>query len=262
VSVRPSRVALWGMAGATALFLTLPALVVVPLSFTEGNLLRWPPRGFSVQWYDRLVTDPEWRDAALTSFKVALWTALAATTVGTLTALGLTRTRFRGRELANVLVLSPIIVPGVLVAIGTYFAFVKLGIVGTQRGLVAAHTVLALPLVIVSVTNSLRSLDRTCELAATSLGAGPLRTFFRITLPLIRPGVAAGALFAFITSWDEIVVALFVSSPEVRTLPVVIFNQIRGGVDPTVAAAATLVIVVTLLALAGALLARRRVAAT
>lgn len=248
-----------GVAGTLiALFLLLPTLVVVPLSFTEGTLLRWPPRGFDLRWYDTLFTDPEWRDAALTSLEVGLWTALLATTLGTLVALGLTRGRFRGRGLANMLVLSPMIVPGVIVAIGTYFVFVRMGVVGTMRGLVAAHTVLAMPLVVVSVTNSLRSFDRDLERAAQSLGAGPVRTFARVTLPLIAPGVAAGALFAFITSWDEIVVALFVTSPAVRTLPVVIFNQIRSGVDPTVAAAATLLIAVTVLSLAVALLARRR----
>lgn len=258
----PRHIALRVVGALIAIFLLAPTLVVIPLSVTERTLLRWPPRGFDLRWYDALFTDPEWRDAAITSLEVGLWTALLATVLGTLVALGLTRGRFRGRELTNMLVLSPIIVPGVIVAIGTYFVFVRLGIVGTQRGLVAAHTVLALPLVVVSVTNSLRSFDRDLERAAQSLGAGPMRTFLRVTLPLIAPGVAAGALFAFITSWDEIVVALFVTSPSVRTLPVVIFNQINSGVDPTVAAAATLLIAVTVLALAVALFARRRTRTT
>ncbi|MEU8249280.1 ABC transporter permease [Nonomuraea sp. NPDC048916] len=240
-----------------AVFLLLPTLVVIPLSFTEGSLLRWPPRGFSLRWYETLLADPAWRDATLKSLEVALWTALAATAIGTTTALGLTRGRFRGRQLISSLSLSPIVVPTVITAIGTYFVFVRLGIVGTTAGLVLAHTVLALPLVIVSVTNSLRSFDRNLELAALSLGAGPVSTFFRITLPLVAPGVAASALFAFITSWDEIVVALFVTDPVVRTLPVVIFNQLRSGVDPTVAAAATLLVLVTVTALGVALAARR-----
>ncbi|GAA3967263.1 ABC transporter permease [Actinomadura viridis] len=242
-----------------AIFLLLPTLVVIPLSFTEGTLLRWPPRGFDLRWYETLLTDPAWRDAALKSLEVGLWTALTATVIGTATALGLARGRFRGRRLTGSLVLSPIVVPTVITAIGTYFVFVRLGIIGTTAGLVLAHTVLALPLVIVSVTNSLQSFDRNLELAAASLGAGPVTTFFRVTLPMIAPGVAASALFAFITSWDEIVVALFVTDPVVRTLPVVIFNQLRSGVDPTVAAAATLLILVTVMALGVALLARRRV---
>ncbi|MEV6864994.1 ABC transporter permease [Streptosporangium subroseum] len=241
-----------------AIFLLLPTLIVIPLSFTEGSLLRWPPRGFSWKWYETLLTDPAWRDASLKSLEVGFWTAIAATILGTLTALGLTRGRFRGRELMNSALLSPLVVPTVITAIGTYFVFVRLGITGTTVGLVLAHTVLSLPLVIVSVTNSLHSFDRTLELAAQSLGAGPFYTFFRVTLPLIAPGMVAGALFAFINSWDEIVVALFVTDPVVRTLPVMIFNQLRSGVDPTVAAAATLLIAVTVLLLGVALLARRQ----
>lgn len=242
-----------------AVFLLLPTLVVIPLSFTEGTLLRWPPRGFSLKWYEVLLTDRALRDATLKSLQVGFCTAVTATAIGTLTALGLTRGRFRGRQLTSSLVLSPIVVPTVITAIGTYFVFVRLGIIGTTVGLVLAHTVLALPLVVVSVTNSLRSFDRNLELAAASLGAGPLTTFFRVTLPMIAPGVAASALFAFITSWDEIVVALFITDPVVRTLPVVIFNQLRSGVDPTVAAAATVLILVTVIALGVALLARRRI---
>jgi putative spermidine/putrescine transport system permease protein len=154
------------------------------------------------------------------------------------------------------LMLSPMIVPIVIVAIGTYLVFVSWRLEGSLIGLVVAHVCLALPLVVVNVVASLQSLDRNLELAAQNLGAGPLRTFFRITLPLILPGVGAGALFAFITSWDEVVVSMFLASPTVRTLPVLMWSAIRSEVDPTIAAVASMLTVLTLALLSGSLLTR------
>jgi putative spermidine/putrescine transport system permease protein len=256
-SLHPARIALWGVVGFGALFLLLPALVVVPLSFTENKILRWPPRGFTLHWYDKLVSDPAWSAAIKTSLQVAGWTVLVSTILGTALSLALVRGRFRAKGMLLALVLSPAIVPVVILALGIFFVFVRLKFIGTIHGLVIAHTVLALPFVVIAVSNSVRSLDIELERAASSLGAKPLYTFRRITLPLILPGLLAGALFAFITSWDEIVIALFVTTPVVRTLPVVMFTQIREEIDPTVAAAATVLMTVTMLALAIAALLRR-----
>ncbi|HET7676906.1 MAG TPA: ABC transporter permease subunit, partial [Candidatus Limnocylindrales bacterium] len=158
----------------------------------------------------------------------------------------------------NAFLLSPIIVPVVIVAIGMYFVFVGWRLAGTFEGLVIAHTVLALPFVVVNVGVSLRTLDRTLEMAAQNLGAGPWQTFRRITLPLTMPGIAAGALFAFITSWDEVVVAIFLSSPLVRPLPVVMWSQVRSKIDPTIAAVATMLMLVTSISLLLILYLRRR----
>ena len=168
------------------------------------------------------------------------------------------RGRFPGRSLVNGLVLAPLIVPVVIIAIGMFSLYVRWRISGSLVGLVIAHTALALPFVVVSVSASLRTMDRNLELAAANLGADPRRTFTRITLPIILPGVLAGAIFAFITSWDEVVVAIFLTSARFRTLPVEMWEQVRQVVDPTVAAVATTLLVVTTVLLLLVLVVRRQ----
>ncbi|OIJ88421.1 ABC transporter permease [Streptomyces colonosanans] len=239
-------------AALVAVFLVAPTLVVIPLSFTEYSVLNWPPHGFSLKWYDEVLTDPTWRSATMTSLKVGAGAALAATVLGTGIALGLSRGRFRGKNVATIAILSPMIVPVVITAVANYFVFVKWGLTGTAAGLIAAHTVLGLPFVVVSVSNSLSRFDRNQENAAYSLGASPLFAFFTVTLPQLLPGVLSGALFAFITSWDEAIISQFLSSPQVRTLPSLIFSQISSGVDPSVAAAASILLAVTAALLASA----------
>jgi putative spermidine/putrescine transport system permease protein len=172
--------------------------------------------------------------------------------------LGLTRGRVPGRSLVNALALSPLIVPVVVIAIGMFGLYVQWRIAGSLVGLVVAHTALALPFVIVNVGTSLRTIDRNLELAAANLGANPRRVFLNITLPIILPGVLAGAIFAFITSWDEVVVAIFMTSARFRTLPVEMWEQVRQVVDPTVAAVATTLLVVTTALLLILLVVRRQ----
>ncbi len=254
----PSRLALYALVAAVAVFLVAPMLIVVPMSFSGSSELHFPPDGFSTRWYERFFTDPLWTNALITSLQVALATVVVSTVLGTLAALGLTRGRYPFRTSVNGLILSPLVVPVVIVAIGMYFVFVDLRIAGTLPGLVAAHSVLAIPFVIINVSISLRTIDRNLEFAAQNLGASPWRTFRRITLPLILPGVAAGAAFAFITSWDEVVVAIFLSSPLVRTLPVVMWSQVRSVIDPTIAAVATMVMLVTTVSLLVILFVRQR----
>lgn len=242
----------------TVFYLLAPTLVIVPMSFTEARILSFPPQGFTLDWYERMLTDRQWSTGLVNSFQVALLTAILATVLGTLTALGLTRGRFYGRTAINALVLSPLIVPVVVIAIGMFGLFVQWRIGGSLIGLVAAHTVLALPFVVVAVATSLRTMDRNLELAAANLGADPWRTFSRITFPIILPGVLTGAIFSFITSWDEVVIAIFMTSARFRTLPVEMWEQVRQAVDPTVAAVSTTLLVVTTMLLVLLLVVRRQ----
>jgi len=246
----------------TVFYLLAPTLVIVPMSFTEARILSFPPQGFTLDWYERMLTDRQWSTGLVNSFQVALLTAILATVLGTLTALGLTRGRFFGRTAINALVLSPLIVPVVVIAIGMFGLFVQWRIGGSLIGLVAAHTVLAIPFVVVAVATSLRTMDRNLEMAAANLGADPWRTFTRITFPIILPGVLTGAIFSFITSWDEVVIAIFMTSARFRTLPVEMWEQVRQAVDPTVAAVSTTLLVVTTLLLVLLLVVRRQAPAS
>lgn len=242
---QPRRLLMAALGALTVFYLLAPTLVIIPMSFTEGSILSFPPDGFSLRWYEQMLTRSEWSTGLRNSAVVAVLTAILATLLGTLAALGLTRGRFPGKALVNALALSPLIVPVVIIAIGMFSLFVQWRISGSIVGLVAAHTALALPFVIVNVATSLRTMDRNLELAAANLGATPARSFLRVTLPIILPGVLAGAIFAFITSWDEVVVAIFLTSARFRTLPVEMWEQVRQVVDPTVAAVATTLLVVT-----------------
>lgn len=255
---QPHRLLLLALGALTVFFLMAPTAVVVPMSFTASNSLTFPPEGLSIRWYEKMLTDPQWSTGFVNSAQVAVLTALLATVLGTLAALGTVRGRFPGRNAVQALVLSPLIVPVIIIAIGMFSVFVRWRIAGSVLGLVLAHTALAVPYVMVNVATSLRTVDRNLELAAQSLGAGPVRTFRRITLPLILPGVLAGGLFAFITSWDEVVVAIFLTSARFRTLPAEMWEQVRQVVDPTVAAVSTTLLVVTTTILAVTFVVRRQ----
>ena len=239
-------------------FLIAPSLVIVPMGFSSGSILEFPPPGFSLRWYERMLSDTTWTSGFVNSFVVAVGTAIVSTILGTLAALGLARGRIPLKGVANAVILSPLVVPVVVIAIGMFSLFVQWRIAGSLLGLVIAHTALALPFVVVSVSASLQTMDRNLELAAANLGADPRRTFTRITLPIILPGVLAGAIFAFVTSWDEVVVAIFLTSARFRTLPVEMWEQVRQVVDPTVAAVATTVLLVTSVMLLLLLVVRRQ----
>lgn len=258
---QPHRLLLVALGALTVFFLVAPTLVVVPMSFTASNALTFPPEGLSTRWYEKMLTDPQWSTGFANSAQVAFATAILATTLGTLAALGTVRGRFPGRTAVQAIILSPLIVPVIIIAIGMFSLFVRWKIAGSILGLVLAHTALAVPFVVVNVATSLRTVDRNLELAAQSLGAGPVRTFRRVTLPMILPGVLAGGLFAFITSWDEVVVAIFLTSARFRTLPVEMWEQVRQVVDPTVAAVATTLLAVTTTLLVLIFVVRRQPAA-
>jgi putative spermidine/putrescine transport system permease protein len=254
---QPRRILMAGLGLLTVLYLLAPTLVIVPMSFTESRILSFPPQGFTLEWYERIVADRQWSTALTNSAQVAVLTTVLSVVLGTLAALAIARGRFPGRTAANGLVLAPLIVPVVIIAIGMFSLFVRWRISGSLVGLVLAHTALAVPFVVVSVSASLRTVDRNLELAAANLGATPRQTFLRVTLPIIVPGVIAGAIFAFITSWDEVVVSIFLTSARFRTLPVEMWEQVRQAVDPTVAAVATTLLVVTTVLLMILLVVRR-----
>ncbi|WP_181702682.1 ABC transporter permease [Chthonobacter albigriseus] len=225
-----------------ALFLVAPLLVVVPLSFADQPFFTFPVPSYSVRWYADFFSSERWIVSVFNSLVVAVLTAVIATVLGTLAALGLSRPDFPGRGFVMAVLISPMIVPIVIVAVGAYLFFGNLGLANTRTGLVLSHTALALPFVIVTVTATLSGYDRNLSRAAASLGAPPLDVFRRVTLPLIAPGVASGAVFAFATSFDEVVVALFLTGAEQRTLPVQMFSGIRDQINPTIMAAATMLI--------------------
>lgn len=228
-----------------ALFLILPVLVILPVSFSAGSFLSFPPPGFSLQWYERLFSRPEWLDSAWRSIWIAGVVTLVSTVLGTLGAFGLVRGRFRGQRIVLAFVLSPLIIPGVIVAIAIYFFYAQFRLTGSAIAIALAHTTLAVPFVVVNVAASLHGFDRRLEMAAQNLGAGTLATFRLVTLPIIRPGIAAGALFAFISSFDELIVALFIAGPRQVTLPLRMWESMRSSLEPTLAAVSVLAVTVS-----------------
>jgi len=235
------------LCGLVFVFLVAPIAIIVPMSFSSARFLKFPPPGFSLQWYANYFNSPDWIGATLTSLQVALLTTLLATTLGTLLAVALTRGKFKGRSLLYAFAVSPMIIPLIISAIAIYFFYAKLHLVGTITGLVLAHTLLAIPFVLILVSSTLKGFDATLERASLSLGANPVKTFLLVTLPVIRPGVISAALFAFITSFDELVIAIFISGVHAVTLPKRMWDGIRMEIDPTIAAVSSMLIGVSIL---------------
>ena len=229
-----------------------------PLSFSSGSFFFYPLPGFSLRWYQDFFTSTFWLPSVWNSLIVGVSATLLATLLGTLAALGMWRARFPGQGLILALVISPMVVPVIIVAVGVYFAFAPLGLTDGYAGLILAHTTLAVPFVVVSVLATLSGFDRTLLRAAASLGARPLTTFRRVTLPLILPGVASGAVFAFAASFDEVVVALLIAGPGQRTLPRQMFAGINDNISLTITAAATMLIAISLLLMIAVDALRRR----
>lgn len=240
------------------LFLAIPIVVVFVLSFSSASYLTFPPPAFSLRWYRAYFGNADWLDATWLSLWVAAAVVVLSTTLGTLGAIGISRLPRAMRVIATGLILSPLVIPGIVVAIGIYYAYLRYGLVGTPVAIVVAHTCLAVPFVVTSVNASLTGIDPRLEHAALSLGATPVGTLWQITLPLIRPGVLVGALFAFITSFDEVVVALFLSGSGAVTLPRRMWDDLRFQIEPTIAAVSTLLIILTAVLLGAAHVFRKR----
>lgn len=230
---------------AVPIFLLAPILVMVPLSFSDSSFLTYPIPGWSLKWYRNLFEAPEWSRATRNSFIVAPAAMVIATVLGTLAAVGLSRTEFRFKGLLMAVVISPMVVPVIVVGVATYLYFAPLGLADSYVGLIIVHAALGAPFVLTTVLATLAGFNQNLVRASLSLGETPLRTFFRITLPVIAPGVISGALFAFATSFDEVVVTLFLAGPEQTTLPRQMFTGIRENISPTIAAIATLLIIFT-----------------
>jgi putative spermidine/putrescine transport system permease protein len=255
------RIAGAGLALLTALvlvFLVAPILIIVPLSFSSGSFFYYPLPGFSLRWYQDFFSSTFWLPSVWNSLIVGTAATLLATLLGTLAALGMWRARFPGQGLILAVAISPMVVPVIIVAVGVYFAFAPLGLTDGYAGLILAHTTLAVPFVVVTVLATLAGFDRTLLRAAASLGARPLTAFRRVTLPLILPGVASGAVFAFAASFDEVVVALLIAGPGQRTLPRQMFSGINDNISLTITAAATMLIGISLMLMIAVGRLRRR----
>jgi putative spermidine/putrescine transport system permease protein len=255
---RWTRYALWGVAALVLVFLMAPILVIVPLSFSAGSFLYFPLPGLSLRWYADFFTSDLWLPALKNSLIVGAGATVIATSLGTLAAFGFWRARFAGRRLLFALLLSPLVVPVIIVAVGVYFAFAPIGLADGRVGLMLAHAALGAPFVLVTVLSTLAGFDRTLLDAAANLGAPPLLAFRRVALPIVFPGIFSGALFAFATSFDEVVVALLMTGPGQRTLPLQMFAGINQDISLTITAAGTLLVLLACLLLLAAEGLRRR----
>jgi len=270
----PEYFSIWHIAGHYALrivaylvlaFLILPILVIIPLSFnaepfftfTKG-MLALDPDAYSLRWYEEVLTDQRWTLAIRNSFVIGIAAAILATVLGTVAAVGLASPWMPFKRMITALLLSPMIVPLIIIAAGMFFFYTSFGLVGTFPGLIIAHAALGVPFVIITVTATLAGFDRSLFSAGLSLGASPVKVFWDIVIPLIRPGVIAGGLFAFVTSFDEVVLVLFLAGPEQRTIPRQMFSGLREQINPTILAVATLLVILSVALLVTLEFLRRR----
>ncbi|QMV65713.1 ABC transporter permease [Pseudomonas berkeleyensis] len=252
------RAGLFLTTGAIAAFLLLPIVFIVLLSFGSSQWLVFPPPGWTLKWYEQFFSNPDWMQAAYTSLKVALLTTVCALALGLPCAFALVRGRFPGRELLYALFTLPMIVPLVIIAVAVYALFLKLGYTGTLLAFVISHVIVALPFTIISIINSLKLFDHSIEDAAVICGASRVQAIVKVTFPAIRPGMMAGALFAFLVSWDEVVLSVMMASPNLQTLPVKMWTTLRQDLTPVIAVASTLLIGLSLLIMIVAAVIRRR----
>lgn len=246
-------------------FLVVPLVVIVPLSFNSTpyftftkDMLTLNPAGYSTKWYANFFTDDAWLHALKNSFIIAPIATIVATTLGTLASLGLTRPNMPFRTTITSLLVLPMIVPLIITATALFFYFSYLHIVDTYLGVIIAHSILGTPFVVITVTATLEGLEPQFYRAALSLGATPTRSFFKVVMPLVLPGIISGALFAFMTSFDEVVIVLFIAGPEQKTLPLQMWTNLRYTIDPTILSVASLILLLAVVLLGGLELVRRR----
>lgn len=240
----------WFLVAVTTLtsgFLLLPILFIAALSFGSSQWLIFPPPSWTTKWYGALFSDPRWLESAWTSFRIALVVTVLSVLIGLVASFGLVRGRFMGRTALRALFMTPMILPVVVLAVALYAFFLKLGLAGTTTGFVIAHLVVALPFSILALTGALEGFDKSIEDAAVLCGASPLKARLLVTLPCISHGVFSAAIFSFLTSWDEVVLAIFMASPSLQTLPVKIWATLRQDLTPVIAAASTLLILITII---------------
>jgi putative spermidine/putrescine transport system permease protein len=236
-------------AAAIYLFLLVPVVIVLVAAFNAGEYLTFPPQGLSLRWFEHFFQRQDFTQSLRVSLQLALASTAITSVLGTMAALTLVRYDFRGQDLLNSYVLSPLILPQILTGVGLLAFFSRLGLMGSFQALLLGHIVICLPYVVRTVVATLCNFDRTIEEAAQNLGTSAIRAFFSVTLPVIRPGVAAGAVMAFVTSFDNFTLSLFLISPQYTTLPIEVFSYIKNAFDPTAAAAAAIAVGFTLVAL-------------
>lgn len=246
------RIWLYFLAAVIMFLLVFPTLIVIPMSFSDSQYLEFPPEKWSIRWYEEYWETPRWINATITSLQVAFFTMLLATPIGTMAAYGLFVSGSKLGRYVFFLLMTPMIIPVILIAIGTFYVFGKVGVVNSIPGLVLAHTVLAVPIVMIIMTSALRTYDLNQELVARSLGASRIRAFFSITLPQIKFSIIISALFAFLTSFDEVIISIFLSGGGNSTLTKQMFNALRDYIDPTIAAISTLMIILSTSLMLGA----------
>ncbi len=246
------------LCGLVLLFLVLPVLTVIPLSFSADPYFHYPIREFSLRWYQDIVDSPYWMPALRNTMIVGLCATAIATALGVLAALGLSQSNLPGKAWITALLLSPMIVPLVIAAVGMYFFYTRVGLSDGLLGLILAHAALGTPFVVITVTATLVGYNENLSRAARGLGAGPACVFWKVKLPLIAPGVVSGALFAFATSFDEVIVAIFLAGVEQRTIPRQMWSGVREQLSPTILAVATILVLFSILLLVALELLRRR----
>jgi len=239
------RLWLYVVAAIIMLLLVIPTFIVMPMSFSDSQYLEFPPDHWSLRWYTVYFESSKWMRATVTSLQVGVLTMLVATPLGTMAAYALFVSGHRASRAVFTLLITPMIVPVILIAIGTFYAYGRVGLNNTITGIVLAHTVLAAPLVMIVITSALRNYDLNQERVARSLGATRIKAFFVITLPQIKFSIVTAALLAFLTSFDEVIIAIFVSGGSNATLTKHMFAALRDFIDPTIAAISTIMILVS-----------------
>ncbi|MFI5011805.1 MAG: ABC transporter permease [Hyphomicrobiales bacterium] len=247
-----------GVVALILVYLALPTLIIVPMSFSGSTYLAFPPESWSLGWYRQMAQNPAWLTAAGNSLAIGVSSAALATVLGTLAALALARGKLGSPGLLMAFFVAPMMLPHIILAIGLYPVMLNLGALRSYEAAVLGHTVIALPLVLITVGAALKGYSGSLELAAMTLGANPWQSFWRVTFPMIRGGVVVGAILAFATSFDELLLSLFLTGTTTRTLPRLIWEQLGDFLTPTIAAVATLVFVFSLGLLAIAALLQRR----
>ena len=238
--------------GLVALYLIMPIFIVIPMAFSSAEFLTFPPPGFSLKWFQRYFGDSSWIAPTLVSFQIAIAAMIFSTVLGTLSAMALVRSKMRWKGAINSFILFPMIIPAIIVSIALYGYFSKTMLLGTKLGLVLGHSLMCIPFVVVTVSASLKGFDQTVEKAAMICGANRFKTFMKITFPIISPGVISGALFAFIISFDEIVISMFICGVGNKTLPMKMWEGIRIEINPMIAAVSTLLICLSVIVLLSA----------
>ena len=251
------KICFYLICGVVLLYLILPIFVVIPISFSSADYLQFPPPGFSLKWYRVFFNDYQWLLAAKRSFEVAIITTIFSTFLGILSSLSFMKGNLKGKEFINFLLLSPMIIPVIIISVAIYGLYASLGLIGTVFGLVIGHTIMAFPFVFVTVSAALTDFNIEIEYASLSLGANRLKTFLKVTLPIIRPGVMSSAIFAFIISFDELVVSMFITGRR-YTLPVKMWMDIRSEINPTITAVSSLLICLSVIILGSTNLLMRK----